>query len=284
MSDEQPRPPRSLGERLERWLIRSYVWGPSRAKARPSGPVPDEPTTVDQASLPARAALLALSLVLPAVVAASLIPFRDVITAPTQTLILVLPVLAVAVLAHRGAAALAAVSAALTYDVFLTQPYYSFTIDAAEDVEAALVLGSIGIIAGTLVAREVEARMRSTSRADEVAALQSVSRMLATGNTDRLVEVATERIRDLLDLRSCDWSAGFHGQVGHVMSASGSLTGWRGAGFPDGTVEVPVVNRGTELGRLLLRSRSPAPVSVEERRTVLAVADLLAVGLATAPR
>jgi len=208
---EERHKPHSLGERFERWLVRSYVWGPSRTKEQPPGPVPDEPTTVDQTKPLARATLLSLSLVLPALVGALLIPLRDVITAPTQTLILVLPVLAVAVLAHRGAAGLAALSAALAYDVFLTQPYYSFTTAAAaEDAEAALVLGSIGIIAGTLVARELEARMRSTSRANELTTLQSVSHTLATGDTDRLIEVATEHFRDLLGLQSCHWSPGFH--------------------------------------------------------------------------
>lgn len=281
MTNERPRPARSLGERFEWWLIRTFVWGPSRAKELPAGPVPDEPETDDRASLLARAMLLALGLVLPALVAALLIPLRDAMTVPTQTLVLVLPVVAVAVLAHRLAAALAAVSAALAYDVFLTEPYYSLTIDTAEDAEAAVVLAVIGIIVGTFVARELEARMRSTSRADELAALRSVTQALGRADGDQLVDVVTDSIRDLLDLQSCEWSAGFHGQVGHVMSADGSLMNWRGASFPDGIVEVPVTHRNRELGRLLLRSRSPAPVSAEERGTLLAIAGLLAVGLAT---
>lgn len=279
MSDDRPRPPRSLGERFDSWLVRTYVWGPSRAKPQPEGPVPEVPATDQQAGLLARTTLLLLGLVLPALAAALLIPLRDTITAPTQTLILVLPVVAVGVLAHRAAAAIAAVSAALAYDVFLTEPYYSFTIDAAEDAEAAIVLGIIGILVGTLVARELEARMRSASRADELAALRSVSHALAAGDPDRLVDAATKRISDLLDLRSCEWSAGFHGRVGHVMGTDGSLSDWHGASFPDGIVEVPVVHHGTELGRLLLRPRSSAIVSAEERATILAVADILAAGL-----
>lgn len=280
MSDDRVRPPRSLGERFDSWLVRTYVWGPSRAEERPTGPVPDVPAADQQASLLARTTLLFLGLALPALAAALLIPLRNTITAPTQTLILVLPVVAVGVLAHRVAAALAAVSAALAYDVFLTEPYYSFTIDAAEDAEAAIVLGVIGILVGTLVARELEARMRSASRADELAALRAVSRALGTGDPDRLIHVTTDRIRDLLDLRSCDWSAGFHGRVGHVMSADGALSEWQGASFPDAIVEVPVVHLGTELGRLLLRPQSSAIVSAEERATVLAAADMLAAGLA----
>lgn len=283
MSDDVARRPRSLGERFDSWLIRTHVWGPSRARPQPVGPVPDVPATDLQASLLARTTLLLLGLVLPALAAALFIPLRDTITAPTQTLILVLPVVAVGVLARRVAAAIAAVSAALAYDIFLTEPYYSFTIDAAEDAEAAIVLGIIGILVGTLVARELDARMRSASRADELAAVRSVSHALAAGDSDRLVDAATKRISDLLDLRSCEWSAGFHGRVGHVMSADGSLGDWHAASFPDGIVEIPVVHRGTELGRLLLRSRSSAVVSAEERATVLAVADMLAAGLAAHP-
>lgn len=283
MSPERPKPSRSLGEGFDSWLVRTYVWGPSRTTARPAGPVPDEPTSDGRVSPIAQATLLALGLLVPALVAALLIPLRDTITAPTQTLVLVLPVVAVAVLADRVAAALAAVTAALAYDVFLTEPYYSLTIDAAEDAEAAVVLGLIGIVVGTLVARELEARMRSASRADELAALRSVSHALASGAPDRLVHVATDRIRALLDLRSCEWSAGFHGTVSHVMSTDGSLSNRHGASLPDGIVEVPVVHRSTELGRLPLRSRSSAVVSAEERATVLAVADMLAAGLVADP-
>lgn len=279
MSNERGRQPRSLGERFDAWLVRTYVWGPSRAQERPTGPVPDEPTTDRQASLLTRATLLSLGVVIPVLAAALLIPLRDTVTAPTQTLILVLPVVAVAVLAHRVAAALAALSAALAYDVFLTEPYYSLTIDAAEDAEAAVVLGIIGILVGTLVARELEARMRSASRAEELAALRSVGHTLAAGNRDGLVDAVTTRISDLLDLRACEWSAGFHGRVGDVLAVDGSLSEWQGATFPDGIVEVPVVHRGTELGRLLLRPRSSTIVSAEERATVLTLADMLAIGL-----
>ncbi len=55
------------------------------------------------------------------------------------------------------------------------------------------------------------------------------------------------------------------------MTASGSLTDWQVAALPGGIVEVPVVNRGMELGRLLLRSRSSAPVSVEKARGIRTV-------------
>lgn len=279
---DRPARHRSIGERFERLLVRSYVWGPSRQQPEPAGPVPQEPTVDARATVVARSVLMALAVVLPVATAALLIPFRTTLTASTQTLVLVLPVVVVAILAHRVAAVLAAASAALAYDVLLTVPYYSFTIDAAEDIEASIVLGCIGLVVGTLVARELEQRMRSASRAEEVAMFEEVARIAATGRHERLVTATTDGVRSLLGVRSCEWSPGFHGRVGHVMAADGSFDDWQGAALPAGTIELPVVHAGEELGRLLAHTATTAPVSSEERRSALALADVLATGLASA--
>ena len=161
MTRRQQQHRRSIGERFVAWLVRSYVWGPSRRQAPPEGPVPPEPAADTGPPLAIRAVLLALAVALPILVAALLIPFRTTLTTSTQTLLLVLPVVAIAIIAHRGTTVVAAVSAALAYDVLLTRPYYSFVIDAAEDIEASLVLGLIGVLVGTFVARELEQRIRS---------------------------------------------------------------------------------------------------------------------------
>jgi K+-sensing histidine kinase KdpD len=78
---------------------------------------------------------------------------------------------------------------ALAFDVLLTRPYYSFAVDAADDVEAALVLGLLALVVATIVTREIEARGRSSSRRRELAAIDSVAHALAHGDSERLTEV-----------------------------------------------------------------------------------------------
>lgn len=270
---------RSLGQRFDAWLTRSYVWGPSRQKPPPPGPVPPEPTSPSDTPLALRAILFAGAVLLPLLVAALLIPLRTTLTASTLTLVMVLPVVAVAVVGHRRAAVVAGVTAALSYDILLTRPYYSVIIDTAEDVEAALVLGAIGTVVGTLVAKELDARTRAASRADEIAALAATAQAAMSGRHDHLVATATQGIETVLGARSCDWSPGFHGRVGQVMSRDGNFTDWTGAALPDGIVELPVQYAGRELGRLLVRNTGTEPVSSEERRAAIAIADILGAAL-----
>lgn len=262
------------------WLLRNFVWNRGGAPKAPPEPVPEVPTPNEGRTPVIRLVLAVVGIALPIAVAAALIPLRDTIAGSNATLILVLPVVAVAIVADRVAATGAAVAAALAYDVFLTEPYYSITIDAADDAEAALVLGIIGIVVGTFVAREVEARSRSSRRGHEVATLAAASQALASGDPQRLVDTCTRELKDLLQLQSCEWAEGFRGTIGHVMARNGVISGWQGPGMPSGYVEISVAHRGTEFGRLILRAHDPVPISVEERRTAVAVADILAAGLA----
>lgn len=273
-------PPRSLDERFELWLVRSFVWTTRRQK-RPAEPVPDLPGGARPRPVPIRLAMVAFAGITPVLCAVALIPLRSVIAAPTAALVMVLPVVGVALVVPRVASVVAAVSAALAFDVLLTEPYYSVAIDAATDVEAAVVLGLLGLLVTTVVSRELEARSRSQSRVQEITALTETARALNDPDLDRLVRVVTAQLTELLELRSCDWSPGFHGRVGHVLSRDGTIGEWAGPGLPDGVVEVPVHDGRTEVGRLLLRASDGHPVSREERSTVLAIADLLGAGLRT---
>lgn len=279
MTDHRRRVRRSLGERFELWLVRSFVWTHGAADLEPPPPVPAEPAAEQRAGI-VRAVLTVTGLVLPVVVAAALIPLRDSIAGSTAALVLVLPVVAVAAVADRVAAVVAAASAALAYDVLLTQPYYSFTIDAADDIEAALVLGCIGAVVGTFVSREIQARSRSSRRALEIAALAEATQALSSGDTDRLVEACTTGIEELFDLVSCDWAPGFHGTIQHEMTRQGDISAWTRPELPAGYLEVPVAHAGHQLGRLILRGRGAGPVSTEERRTIVAIADILGAGVA----
>lgn len=271
----------SLADRFDRWLTRTFVWRRGRGTPAPRLPVPDEPVAIRRRPPIVLVILVALAVILPVATASLLVPLREAIHTSTATLILVLPVVLVALIAGAGPGAVAAASSALAFDILLTRPYYSFTIEAATDVESALVLGVIALVVSSIVSRELAARSRSSSRRDELTAIEETARALADGDEDRLVEIVTATLRELLGLRSCDWSPGFHGTIHAVLQRDASIVGDRSSpGLPDGFLEVPVTYGGDELGRLVLRADSDAPVSVEERAVVLAIADLFAVGVA----
>ena len=89
----------------------------------------------------------------PVVVSAALIPLRGEIRPSNVSLVLVLVVVIAAVLGGRIGGATAAFVSALSFDFFLTRPYYSFTIDARDDIETAVLLLVVGLVVGELVVR-----------------------------------------------------------------------------------------------------------------------------------
>jgi K+-sensing histidine kinase KdpD len=272
------RPTRSLSERFDRWLLANLVW---RAGARTHArSVPAEPTP----PAPRRRLLVGgvvVGVVLPVLVAGLLVLVRDLIAPTTAVLILVVPVVLVTLLAGRVPGLVAAVAAALAFDVLLTRPYYSLTIAAADDLEAAVVLGLIALVVAALVSRELEARTRSTSRKVGITAFCASAHALAASDPDRLVAATTDGMRDVLGLRECAWAPGYHGTVGRVLERDGRLrdTSADLAVLPD-DVELPIVAAGHELGRVVMRPTPGQVVSEEERQVAVALADLLAVGLA----
>ena len=267
---------RSLNDRFEAWVLRNFPYArerPHRRRALPAEPAPRRSRPM------LRVAGLALGVAAPLVVAAGLIPLRDVIEPSTAALILVLPVLAAALTAGYVPGALSAVVAAVAFDVFLTRPYESPTIHAAADVESAIVLLVISLVVSHVVARELDTTDRSVRRRQELRALQDVVGNIAAGDAAELTREATTAISTILSVE-CRWAPGYHGTAGAVLERDGSIEGQRDeAILPDDT-ELPVVSGGIELGRLILRARRPTVVSREERGVAIAIADLLAHRLA----
>lgn len=74
-----------------------------------------------------------------------MIPFRGSLPNTDAALALVLVVVAVAAAGHRTAGILAAVSAAVWFDFFLTVPYERLTIIRRADIEATVPILAVGI-------------------------------------------------------------------------------------------------------------------------------------------
>ena len=91
-----------------------------------------------------RLAVLA-GLAAPLVLAAVLVPFRASFPDTDAALAMLLVVVAVAANGDRLAGVLAAVSTAVWFDFFLTQPYERFTITRRTDIETTVLLVVIGV-------------------------------------------------------------------------------------------------------------------------------------------
>ena len=82
-----------------------------------------------------------------------LIPWRGRLDTADSALFLVVVIVAVASTGRRMAALVAAITAALAFDYFLTRPYYSFRISGHQDLITEVLLLVVGVAVGELAAR-----------------------------------------------------------------------------------------------------------------------------------
>ena len=137
----------------------------------------------------------------PVVVAAIASLLRAFLANTSAALVLVLVVVAVSVAGDRAAGVLAALSAALSFDFFLTVPYYQFAIFAREDVETAILLLAIGVAVTEISLWGRRQQSQSGRREGYLAGVAHAARMAADGSpTEDLVATVGRMINDVLDL------------------------------------------------------------------------------------
>jgi K+-sensing histidine kinase KdpD len=98
-----------------------------------------------------RAALAGI--VVPLALTAILIPFGRPFPIRDAALVLLLVVVGVAAAGHRAARELAAASAAVWFDFFLTVPYERFSITRRADIETTVLLLAIGVAVTEIAVR-----------------------------------------------------------------------------------------------------------------------------------
>lgn len=143
----------------------------------------------------------------PVIVATLLIPGRGHLNAGNNSLVLVLVVVAVAANWSRLAAAVAAIAAAISFDLFLTAPYYSLRIAHRDDVITDALLLVVGLLVGDLAARGRAHRARSNLRGSEVESIHAMTELVAEGgDAGFITTVAATELRQVLQLRDCRFS------------------------------------------------------------------------------
>jgi hypothetical protein len=273
--------PTDWASAFDRWVMRMYVWGPALKPAR-QVPLPEQPPAPDRQRRLLFVAGIVLGALAPLAVAVALVPLRGSVEPSTVALVLVVPVVLVVAATGLVPGLVASLSAAIAFDVLHTQPYSSLTIHARADAEVAGALALTAVCVAAVVSNQLTARTRASLRRGALAELEVVASVAASGTVDATVAACTAAITRVLRLQQCRWAPGYHGAAGYRLTRAGAVTGSEGdrSVLPH-DVELPVELRGEELGRLILRTTPGEVVSREERQTAVAVADILAVRLAT---
>jgi K+-sensing histidine kinase KdpD len=269
---------------LDRALLaiqRTFLLGGKTPPPNPA-PVPDQPGQRRPRSTSRTVAASLGAATLSVVFGAVLIPMRSPL-GQSVSLLMVLPVLVVALLGGRRLGVVAALAAALTYDVFHTQPYYRPTIDDPDDIVETIVLLAIGITIGYLAESAQRAVVAARIRREELTAVTDFLERVGTSiSGDQLAARAGDSITRLLDARSYEWLPGYRGTANPVLRSDGSLVaavvGDRtdGGGALPATIEIPVGHPPNDHGRFVVRTNPRADVSLEERRAAATIAGALA--------
>ncbi|MEU9011792.1 DUF4118 domain-containing protein [Streptomyces sp. NPDC048479] len=223
---------------------------------------------------------VAAAVIAPPAVAALLVPFRTDLTHATSALILVVVVVAVAAIGNRMAGALAALSCAVWFDFFLTQPYQTFTINDADDIETAVLLLIVGLVVSQLAARARRLQVITVTDAGYLARIHETAQLVqATGSSDKVVDHVRRQLIDVLELRDCRFEYGSLlgrpprlEQDGDVFVARRRWDVER-RGWPDGEIELRALAGGHYRGRFMLQPRPGAVPSRQARLVAVTLAD-----------
>jgi Domain of unknown function (DUF4118) len=218
----------------------------------------------------------------PLVVASLLVLVRDHLARSNSALVFVIVVVLAAALGGRWAGFTAAVVSAMSYDFFLTRPYGSLKIDDVEDIVATVLLLAVGLIVGEVVVWAHRGHRQSKRGQDEIARLHRVAEQVAAGaRAQDVLESVRAELSELLSLRDCRFEKPPFGAPLPRLGRNGSIDTprrriMRGEfTLPAEGVEIPVLSRGRQVGRLVLEPDPEVGASIEERVVAIAISDQL---------
>jgi K+-sensing histidine kinase KdpD len=224
----------------------------------------------------------------PIAVAAAASLVRGLVANTSAALVLVLVIVAVGVAGDRVAGVLAALSAAATFDFFLTVPFYRFAIFDREDVETAVLLLAIGIAVTEISQWGRRQQSQSGRREGYLTGVARAARMAADGSPRQDLVATVERvITDVLDLDDTRFEPSATRRTDRPVLDHEGAVHWRGhvvdiarEGLPTmDVIEMPAGREGGD-GRFLLTASSRVRRPSREQ---LLVAVTLAEQVLTAP-
>jgi hypothetical protein len=217
---------------------------------------------------------------LPLGMAALLVPFRATFADAASSLVLVAVVTLVASVGTRVAGYVAALSASLWFDFFLTRPYEQLVINQRPDIEITISLFVVGVIVTELAALSRRHRDDARQESSYVSRIYQVSELVAGGRpAEEVVGVAADELIDLLRLRACRFERGSAFDRMTELDRDGRVVlgglYWpvRSWGLPGSEIALPVLNRGHVVGRYVLTPTPGEGVSLRRRLVAVAVVD-----------
>ena len=226
--------------------------------------------------------VLLAAVVAPIAMALALTPWRDRLDTADNALFLVVVIVAVASTGRRLVALMAALTAALSFDFFLTRPYYSLRITRHQDLITELLLLVLGIAVGELAARGRSHLREATQSKETVTLLHSVTELVAAGREPReVISAALANLQQLLGLEDCYFTRRDPGNLSAHINPKGELTvagqTWatEDLGLPTSRVDLPVRAQGWLLGHFVLTPTRGRTVEAQRLLTAVAVADLV---------
>lgn len=221
----------------------------------------------------------------PLVLCAAIGAVPDSVPDASAAVALVVVIVAAAATGVRAAGLVAAASSATWFDFFLTQPYRSFAIDSAEDVEVAVLLLVVGIAVTELALWGQRQRADLGRQRGYLDGVMATAEAVAQDvDVARVTTAVAARIREVLDLDRCEFVAGHTLPGGPVLQRDGSVTHGGTSldvdrsGLPvDRAVLLPVHGERAPRGYFVLTSASHvARPTVDRRRVAVLLADQVA--------
>jgi K+-sensing histidine kinase KdpD len=220
--------------------------------------------------------------VLPLAVSWLLVPFRATFADAAAALVLVAVVTLVAIAGSRPAGYVAAISASLWFDFFLTRPYDEVVINRRPDIEITVSLLIVGIVVTELAARTRLHHERAEEEASYVDLLYQVSELVVAGRPfDEVLALVRSALSELLYLRDCRFELGPGQKPSRELRRDGGVllggmewpvSTW---GLPGKELALPIMDHGRVVGRMMLVPTPGQPVSLQRRLVAVALSDQL---------
>jgi K+-sensing histidine kinase KdpD len=231
-----------------------------------------------------RAVVWVAAVFLGPVIAALLTLARPQLHENHVTLVLVLAVAVVSATGLRPAGLVAAVTTALAYDYFWTEPYYSFRIFDTDDILTVLLLVLVGGAIEQLSWWAGRQRATAARRLDYLTALRRAAEPIAPETHAATLEAVADAVRHVLDADSCRLVLNEQVPV-TVLHDDGSVTragraiDVDSAGLPtDDIIAIPLARRDGSSGYLAVTAATHVARPRAEQRQVAALLAHLAAG------
>ena len=241
-----------------------------------------------------RGLLVPLAILVPLGANALLSIWKDTLPTTTDVLVLVALVVAASATGDRVIGIVTALSSAIWFDFFLTEPRFRFDIASADDVEATVLLLVIGALVCEIALWGYRQQARAARRSGYLDGILATAELgLGPHETvDEFGRRVADQITDVLGVERCRFVRGdgydramalldHHGHVhryGHEVDVERK-------GLPTNDETVLLVRRGDDVvGYFVLTSAADvARPSLEQRRVAVLLADQVAAFLGRQP-